>query len=117
MVNKVILIGRATADPELRTTGTGTPVANLRLVTNSYSGKEADGTRKEHSEFHQLVMFGRLAEIAGDYVRKGKLVYADGRLQTRTWEGQDGQKRHTTEVVVDTLQLLSPKSSEEAAAA
>jgi single-strand DNA-binding protein len=116
MVNKVILIGRATADPEVRTTGAGTAVANIRLVTNSYSGKEADGTRKEHSEFHSLVLFGRLAEIAGDYVRKGRLVYADGRLQTRSWEGQDGQK-HATEVVVDNLQLLSPKPSEEAAAA
>lgn len=117
MVNKVILIGRATADPEIRTTGAGTAVANVRLVTNSYSGKEADGTRKEHSEFHSLVLFGRLAEVAGDYVRKGKLVYADGRLQTRSWEGQDGQKRHSTEVVVENLQLLSPKSSESAEAA
>lgn len=116
MVNKVILIGRVTADPEIRTTGSGTAVANLRLVTNSYSGKDADGTRKEHAEFHTLVMFGRLAEVASDYVRKGKLVYADGRLQTRSWEGQDGQKRHATEVVVDNLQLLSPKSAEAAAA-
>lgn len=117
MVNKVILIGRATADPELRTTGAGTAVANVRLVTNSYSGKETDGTRKEHSEFHTLVLFGRLAEIAADYIRKGRLVYADGRLQTRNWEGQDGQKRHSTEVVVENLQLLSPKPAEESAAA
>jgi len=117
MVNKVILIGRATADPELRTTATGTAVANVRLVTNSYSGKEADGTRKEHSEFHTLVLFGRLAEIAGEYVRKGRLVYADGRLQTHSWDGQDGQKKHSTEVIVDTLQLLSPKPSAAAEAA
>ncbi len=117
MVNKVILIGRVTADPEMRSTGSGTPVANLRLVTNSYSGKEADGTRKEHSEFHSLVLFGRLAEIAGDYVRKGRLVYADGRLQTRSWEDPEGRKRYSTEVIVDSLQLLSPKPSEEAAAA
>ena len=117
MVNKVILIGRATADPEIRTTAAGTAVANVRLVTNSYSGKDAEGTRKEHSEFHSLVLFGRLAEVAGDYVRKGKLLYADGRLQSRSWEGQDGQKRHSTEVVVENLQLLSPKSSEASQAA
>lgn len=116
MVNKVILIGRATADPEVRTTGAGMAVANLRLVTNSYTGKEADGTRKEHSEFHSLVLFGKLAELAADYIRKGRLVYADGRLQTRSWEGQDGQKKYSTEVVVDNLQLLSPKQSEAAAA-
>jgi single-strand DNA-binding protein len=117
MVNKVILVGRASADPELRSTGAGTPVANLRLVTNSYSGKDAEGTRKEHTEFHALVIFGRLAEIAGEYVRKGRLLYVEGRLQTRSWTGQDGQTRYATEVVVDNLQLLSPKGAEAAAAA
>ena len=116
MVNKVILIGRVTADPEVRSTNGGTPVANVRVATNTYSGKDADGTRKEHTEFHSLVFFGRHAEVAGDFLRKGKLVYADGRLQTRTWEDPEGRKRYSTEVVVESFQLLSPKNEEAAAA-
>ena len=116
MVNKVILIGRLVADPELRSAATGSAVANLRLVTNTYAGKDEDGARKEHSEFHHLVRFGRSAEIAGDYLRKGKLLYVDGRLQTRSWEDAEGRKRYTTEVVVENFQILSSRSEAAAAA-
>lgn len=109
MVNKVILIGRLTADPEVRATAKGTHVANLRLVTNTYGGKDEDGNARELSEFHSLVLFGRQAEVAGSYLRKGRLLYADGRLQSRSWDGSDGLKHYATEVVVETFQMLSPK--------
>ena len=109
MVNKVILIGRLTADPDVRATPAGTHVASLRIVTNTYAGKEADGSPKEHTEFHQLVLFGRQAEIASAYLRKGRLVYAEGRLHHRSWETDDGHKRHGTEVVADSFQMLGPK--------
>jgi single-strand DNA-binding protein len=109
MVNKVILVGRLAADPELRATTSGKHVANLRLVTNTYGGRDEGGNRREHSEFHNLVLFGRQAEIAGDHLAKGRLLYVDGRLQTRSWDDAEGRKRQSTEVVVDTFQILSPK--------
>jgi single-strand DNA-binding protein len=108
MVNKVILIGRLTADPEVRAGSNGTRVASLRLATNHY-GKEEDGTRKEYTDFHSLVVFGRQAEIAAEYLRKGRLIYADGKLRTHDWEDGEGKKRRTTEVVVETFQMLSSK--------
>jgi single-strand DNA-binding protein len=114
MINKVILVGRLTADPDVRTTSKGSTVANLRLVTNSYGGRDDEGNRKEHTEFHQLVLFGRTAEVAGDYLRKGRLIYADGRLQTRNWEDGEGKAHTSTEVLVETLQILSPKPEEAA---
>ena len=116
MVNKVILIGRLTSDPELRTSAAGLQVAKLRLATNTYGGKDEQGVRKEHSEFHTLVLFGRQAEIASDYLRKGKLVYADGRLQTNSWEDSEGKKQRSTEIIVDNFQMLGPRAAEEAAA-
>jgi single-strand DNA-binding protein len=109
MVNKVILIGRLTADPDVRATASGTHVANLRLVTNTYAGKENDGSRREHTDFHSLVAFGKTAEFAAEHLRKGRLLYAEGRSQTRSWETNDGQRRYSTEVVVDALQLLGPR--------
>jgi len=112
MVNKVILIGRLTADPDVRATASGTHVTNLRLATNTYAGKEEDGSRREHSDFHSLVAFGRTAEFAAEHLRKGKLMYAEGRSQTRSWETNDGQRRYSTEVVVDTIQILSPRPEE-----
>lgn len=114
MVNKVILIGRLTADPEVRATPKGTQVANLRVATNSYSGRDEEGNAKEQTEFHSLVLFGRQAEVAGEYLRKGRLIFADGRLQTRSWEDKEGVKRYSTEVLVDNLQMLGPKPSEAA---
>src|SRR5579859_3294645 len=108
MYCKVILVGRLAADPELRTTPGGHPVANLRLATNTYTKDEA-GSRQEHAEFHHLVMFGRQAEVAGEHLRKGRLLLADGRLQTRSWEDAEGRRRQQTEVLVDSFQMLEPK--------
>jgi single-strand DNA-binding protein len=112
MVNKVILIGRLAADPDVRATATGTHVANLRLVTNTFAGREDDGTRREHTEFHALVVFGKSAEFAAEHLRKGRFVYAEGRSQTRSWETSEGQRRYTTEVVVDSLQAIGPRVDE-----
>ena len=116
MINKAIIVGRLTHDPELRTTTQGKPVANLRVATNAYTGKDADGNRKEHTEFHRLVLFDRLAEIAGQFLKRGRLVYAEGRLQTRSWDDAEGQKRQSTEIVVETLQMLGGKEQESVAA-
>jgi single-strand DNA-binding protein len=112
MVNKVILIGHLAADPEVRATASGTHVANLRLATNTYAGREEDGTKREHTDFHLLVTFGKSAEFAAEYLRKGRLVYAEGRSQTRSWETEEGQRRYTTEVVVDNLQAIGPRAQE-----
>lgn len=116
MVNKVILIGNLAADPEVRATPNGTYVANLRLATNTYTGKDDTGNRKEETEFHHLVVFGKRAEFAGEYLRKGRLLYADGRLHTSSWDdAASGLKKYRTEVIVDTLTLLGPKPQEVAA--
>ena len=111
MVNKVTLLGRLTADPDVRTLPSGTSVASMRLATNSYGGKEEDGTKKEYTEFHSLVAFGRLAEVAGELLRKGRLVYVEGRLRYRTWENSEGQKRYSTEIVIDNFQLIDSRQS------
>ena len=110
MLNKVILIGRMAAEPELRALATGNHLCKLRLATNSYSGREEDGARREFTEFHDVVLFGRLAEVAGTHLQKGRLVYVDGRLRHRSWEGDDGRKRYASEVVADSLQMLGPKT-------
>jgi single-strand DNA-binding protein len=112
MVNKVILVGNLCADPDVRALSDGRHVANLRVATNTYLGRDEDGNRKEAAEFHTVVVFGRSAEVAGTYLRKGRLLYAEGRLQHRTWEGADGQKRHATEVVADRFQMLGSKPEE-----
>lgn len=114
MVNKVILIGRLAADPEIRATPAGLQVANMRVATNTYAGKDDQGNRKEHTDFHSLVLFGRQAEIAGEYLRKGRLVYADGRLQTKSWDDAEGKRHWSTEVIVDNLQMVGPKPEEAA---
>lgn len=113
MVNRVILVGRLTADPEVRATSSGAQVANLRLVTNEYNGKDDAGAPREHSEFHHLVVFGRQAEVAGSYLRKGRLLYAEGRLRSRSWDGADGSKHHATEVLLDSFKMLAGKPEEE----
>lgn len=109
MVNKVILVGRLVADPEVRTASTGTQVANIRLVTNTYGGKNEDGTKREFTDFHSLVAFGSLAQVVRSYLRNGRLIYVEGRSQTRSWDTPEGQRRYATEVVVDNLQILEPK--------
>jgi single-strand DNA-binding protein len=110
MVNKVLLIGNLAADPEVKATAKGTYVANLRLATNSYAGKDDDGNRKEQTEFHSLVAFGKMAEFAGQYLQKG-------RQHTSMWEDPtSGQKRYRTEIVLDEIRFVGPKPAAEAAA-
>ncbi|MBW1714032.1 MAG: single-stranded DNA-binding protein, partial [Deltaproteobacteria bacterium] len=98
MINKVILIGNLGADPEMRYTAGGTPVANFRLAT-SERFKDASGEWQERTEWHRVVFFGRTAEVCGEYLTKGRQVYVEGRLQTRSWEDKEGQTRYTTEIV------------------
>jgi single-strand DNA-binding protein len=105
MVNKVILVGRLTADPDVHTAATGRPVAYMRLATNTYLGKEPDGSRKEAVEYHYLVAFNHHAQFAA-HLRKGSLVYVEGRNQTRTWEGEGGHSRQRTEVLIELIHSL-----------
>lgn len=115
MLNKVLLIGHLAADPEVKATPKGVYVANMRLATNTYAGKDEEGKGKEETEFHNLVIFGRRAEFAGDHLRKGRLLYVEGRLRTRTWTDTAGLKHYKSEIVLDELKLLGPKPQEIAA--
>ncbi|PWG64124.1 single-stranded DNA-binding protein [Sediminicurvatus halobius] len=105
-VNKVILIGNLGADPEVRYSPAGSAVTNARLATTDQWRDRQTGEQQERTEWHRLVFFGRVAEVAGEYLKKGSKVYIEGRLQTRKWQGQDGQDRYTTEVVVNDMQML-----------
>ena len=105
MLNKVLLIGNLGRDPEMRSLPSGQPVANFSLATTR-KWKDRDGNKQEQTEWHNIVVFGKQAEIAGQYLNKGKQVYIEGRLQTRQWEDQQGQKRQTTEIVAQTMQML-----------
>ncbi|ARA91924.1 MAG: single-stranded DNA-binding protein [Bacteroidetes bacterium] len=109
-VNKVILIGNLGQDPELRYTGSGTAVCNMRLATNE-SYKDADGQLVEKTEWHNVVTWGRLAEICGEYLKKGSQVYFEGSLQTRSWEDRDGNTRYTTEIKAREMMMLSDRGS------
>jgi len=109
-VNKVILIGNLGQDPEVRFMPSGSPVANLRVATTDTWTDRQSGQRQERTEWHSVVMFNRLAEIAQQYLKKGSRVYLEGRLQTRKWQGQDGQDRYTTEIVVNDMQMLDSRS-------
>ena len=117
MVNKVILVGNLTADPDVRATPKGIYVANVRLATNTYMGKDENGNAKQATEFHHLVFFGRPAEIVGEFLRKGRQIYVEGRLQTSSWDdATSGVKKYRTEVIVDSMQMLGSKPAEAAAA-
>ena len=105
MVNKVILIGRLGQDPDVRTTGSGSSVANLRIAT-SERRKDRDGNWGEHTEWHSVVCFGRTAENVGRFLKKGRQIYVEGRLQTRKWQDREGKDRWSTEVVANTVQFL-----------
>jgi single-strand DNA-binding protein len=110
MVNKVILVGNLTADPDVKATPAGVFVAKLRLATNTYMGKDEEGNRKEQTEFHNLVAFGKLAQFAGTHLRKGRPIYAEGRLHTSSWDDSaSGQKRYRTEVVIDDIKFVGQK--------
>ncbi len=104
-LNKVMLIGNLTRDPELKKTTGGQSVCSFSIATNrSYT--DASGQRKDQVEYHNIVTWAKLAEICGQYLVKGKKVYIDGRLQTREWDGQDGQKKYRTEVVAENMIML-----------
>ncbi|GHE22657.1 single-stranded DNA-binding protein [Halomonas urumqiensis] len=109
-VNKVILIGNLGQDPEVRFLPSGAPVANLRLATTDTWMDRQSGQRQERTEWHSLVMFNKLAEIGQQYLKKGSRIYVEGRLQTRKWQGQDGQDRYSTEIVVNDMQMLDTRS-------
>lgn len=104
-VNKVILIGHLGADPTVRSTQSGTAVCNFNLATTERF-KDKNGERQERTEWHRVVAFARLAEICGEYLKKGKQIYIEGRLQTRSWEDQQGQKKYTTEIVAANMTML-----------
>lgn len=110
-VNKVILVGNLGADPELRYTSSGTPVASFSLATREQWTNKG-GEKGEKTEWHKIVAWARLGEICGEYLHKGKQVYIEGRLQTRSWEDRDGNKRYTTEIVALTMQMLGPAGKE-----
>ncbi|WP_456387511.1 single-stranded DNA-binding protein [Desulfolithobacter sp.] len=109
MVNKVILIGNLGADPEIRYTQSGTPVANFNLAT-SETWRNQDGTKEERTEWHRIVAWRRLAEICGEYLNKGTRVYIEGSIRTRKWEDRDGNPRYTTEIEAREMKILSPRS-------
>lgn len=110
-INKVILIGNLGADPEMRYTQDQNAVANFRIATSERWTDRATNERRERTEWHRIVCFRRLAEICGEYLHKGSKVYIEGQLQTRSWEGQDGQTRYTTEVVAREMQMLDSRGS------
>ncbi|MDA1343757.1 MAG: single-stranded DNA-binding protein [Proteobacteria bacterium] len=110
MLNKVTLIGNLGADPEVRLMPSGGSITSIRLATTSRWKDKQSGERKEATEWHRIVFFNRLAEIAGEYLKKGSQVYVEGRLQTRKWQGQDGQDRYTTEILAQELHMLGNRS-------
>jgi single-strand DNA-binding protein len=107
-LNKVLLIGHLGSDPESRFTTSGNAVTNFNLATNE-SWQASDGNTKDRTEWHRIVLFGKMAETAAEYMKKGQLVYIEGRLQTRSWEDKDKIKRYTTEVLCDNFTMLGPK--------
>jgi single-strand DNA-binding protein len=105
MINKVILIGNVGQDPDIRSTRSGTRVANLRMATNERR-KDQDGNWTDHTEWHDVVVWGRQVDVVEQYVQKGRQLYIEGALRTRSWEGQDGQKKYRTEVHAREMKLL-----------
>ena len=109
-LNKVMLIGHLGADPEIRYTSNNVPAATLSVATNT-TYRDKEGNNQDKTEWHRVVAFGKLAEIAENYLGKGKLVYIEGRLRTRQWEDRDGNTRYTTEVLSNTINMLGGKGS------
>ena len=109
MINKAILVGNLGRDPEIRSTASGRPVANFSVATNR-RWTDRDGNRQEQTEWHNIVCFGRLAEVAGQYLSRGRQVYVEGRIQTNSWEDrQTGETRYRTEIVCDNFQMLGQR--------
>ena len=111
-VNKVILVGNLGADPEQRTLPSGGLVTNLRLATSEVRKNKSTGQSGEHTEWHRVVLFDRLAELASQYLTKGSQVYIEGKLRTRKWQDQSGAEKYMTEVVADEMQFLGGRGSE-----
>ncbi len=109
-INKVILVGRLGQDPELKYTPSGMAVCNFSIAT-SENWTDKSGQKQERTEWHRIVVWGKLAEISGKYLAKGRQAYVEGQLQTRSWEAQDGQKRYTTEIVAKNVQFLGGAST------
>lgn len=112
-VNKAILVGNLGSDPETRYSASGGAITNISVATSDSWTDRQTNERRERTEWHRVVMFGRLAEIAEQYLRKGRQVYIEGRIQTRKWQGQDGQDRYTTEIVANDLQMLGGRGESE----
>lgn len=108
-INKVILVGNLGKDPEIRYTANGAAVANVTLATTDSWKDKQTGEKQERTEWHRVVFFSRLAEIVGEYLKKGSQIYVEGRLQTRKWQDQSGQDRYTTEIVGNDMQMLGSK--------
>jgi single-strand DNA-binding protein len=108
MVNKVILVGRLGKDPEVRYTPDGTMVTTFRMATDE-QWKDKNGEKVQRTEWHQIVTYRKLAEICGNYLVKGKLIFIEGRIQTRSWEDKEGVKRYTTEIIASNMQMLDSK--------
>ncbi|TCK05970.1 single-stranded DNA-binding protein [Marinobacterium mangrovicola] len=111
-INKVILVGNLGGDPEVRYMPSGNAVTNVTLATSESWKDRQSGQQQERTEWHRVVFFNRLAEIAGEYLRKGSKVYVEGSLRTRKWQGQDGQDRYTTEIVASEMQMLDSRGGD-----
>jgi single-strand DNA-binding protein len=109
-VNKAIILGSLGQDPDIRYTAGGAAVANISIATNEQWKDKESGEMQERTEWHRVVFFGRLAEIVGEYLRKGSQVYVEGRIQTRKWQDKEGKDRYTTEIVANEMQMLGSKS-------
>jgi single-strand DNA-binding protein len=114
MLNMAQIIGHLGRDPDVRYTPEGTAVVNLAVATNE-TWKDKDGEKQERTEWHRVVLFGKVAEIAAQFLKKGSLVYLQGRLQTRKWAGEDGQDRYTTEILAERMRMLGGKGDTPAA--
>lgn len=108
-VNKVILVGNLGRDPEIRYSANGQAIANVNIATSESWKDKNTGEKQEKTEWHRIVFFGRLAEIAGEYLKKGSQIYVEGRLQTRKWQDKEGKDRYTTEIVANEMQMLGSR--------
>jgi len=115
-INKVILVGNLGADPETRYMPSGSAVTNLRLATSESWKDKQTGEQQERTEWHRVAMFGRLAEIAAEYLRKGSQIYVEGSLRTRKWQDKDGNDRYSTEIVANEMQMLGGRADQSAPA-
>jgi single-strand DNA-binding protein len=112
-INKVILVGNIGKDPEVRYTASGAAITNISVATSESWRDKTSGEQQERTEWHKVVFFNRLAEIAGEYLKKGSQVYVEGSLRTRKWQDQSGQDRYTTEIVADEMQMLGGRGGSE----